>query len=60
MVSESERIKSMNEQLMTLLDLIEQETDDYEINKMTRMRFDIAKDCGFTVEFGGETSSGTH
>ncbi len=59
-MTEAERIKVMNEKLMTLLDLIENETDSYDIQKMTRMRFDIAKDCGFTVEFGGESSSAAH
>ncbi len=56
MVNDFQRTKLMNERLMTLLDLIENESDDYDINKMTRMRFDIAEECGFTVEFGGKTT----
>ena len=43
--------------LLTLLDRIEMETDDKTTHALCKQRFQIARDHGFTVEFG-EPASG--
>ena len=42
--------------LLTLLDRIEIETEEAGTRRLCGLRFQIAKDHGFTVEFGGPAS----
>ncbi len=42
--------------LLTLLDRIEMETEDETTHTLCKQRFQIAKDHGLTVEFGGLAS----
>ncbi len=48
---------SFGSALLTLLDRIELETDDETTRTLCKQRFQIARDHGFTVEFG-EPASG--
>ena len=42
---------NLTSELLTLLDLIELQTEDSHIKELTRQRFDIAERAGYTVEF---------
>ena len=46
--------------LLVLLDRIEAVTDDEIILRITRQRHQIARDHGFTVEFGEPGSNMSH
>ena len=48
------------QQLLSILDRIELTTNDPEIERLTGQRFELAKQHGYTVEFGCDSSGATH
>ena len=46
--------------LLALLDEIELSTNEYDIASLARQRFEIAEECGYTVEFGEVVSNQRH
>ncbi len=57
MTDQKNTYDSFGSALLTLLDRIEMETKDKTTRALCKQRFQIAKDYGFTVEFG-EPASG--
>lgn len=46
----------LTSELLTLLDLIENESDEQRIQDIAHQRFEICKKHGLTVRFGAQTS----